>query len=907
MKIPFFKKASILVTFLTFLNLLSLIDATILAIDYGKGFSKSSIIGAANPLDIVLSQDSKRKDVTGIMLRPDNKLESIERSYGSNLLNFQLRFPEYVVLGLKSLIGKTKITDIFSDFNSGLQTLYDDDVIKIDIGTKHKYSVEELVAMDFNHIIANAQQQFPNNKKVVLNGVNNQINDLVLSVPNYYKQKERLMLHDIVEISDFDRSLGYVDDNLATGISYIAKNYFKLESDVKTHFIVYDMGQESLKTSLFTAFKNSSALLNKDEVVDLTIELNGYGYDKSLGGDHITNDLKNLLINKFLDKNSNYKKNQLLSNSKFLNKIIQTAEKCKLVLSANSDYKIFVESIIDDVNFKSVISRKEFEDLVMKNYKDRILQPLVDVFTTSESIFNQQNVSLANISSIILTGGSTRIPFVQQVLVDYLGNDYYELLSKSVNSDESVTSGLAIRGVKLENSFKFKQNINVVDKLIYNYTLTANENTAIDVFSAGDSYPIKKMLNFSLDSFENDKEVSLILAEDNESFVEYIFKLNNVKKCDFDDAAVNVTVSIGNKKNFAIDKVESVCNGTASKISTLTINKYLGRQPLTKSEIRASKKHIKLLNEKDEQKILLTEALNLFESSLYEQRSFLEDVESNELPEELIETLQTCIGEYIEWLDYDSDGCTLQDIETKHLDISHQVSNIKNYQKSLTTSLDLNEFNSIFENITSWLEDLEALDDFYLAAVLNKTEKFTELNISESVLDVYNGTPLTKRLSLQNQTFVREIAELKEDFIPKLSLLLANFEKEDRLAKFELKLEFLNHLELMDEMLSFHEELFKYRYKFLEASIAKKQRLLLRQYEKSKLEKIKELGLKDKDGNLVEEVMEKAHKRAEAREKEDEDNFLRNTEDYIPNDDKEVVEDSKNHQSVEEELELDEL
>lgn len=312
MKLKLLKNNSLLVTLVAIINFISIVNATILAIDYGKGFSKSSVIGVANPLDIVLTQDSKRKDVAGIMLKPENNHLDIERSYGSNLLNFQLRFPQHVVLGLKTLIGKSTVSEMFRDFNPGLKIEPTTDVLQVDVGTNHKFSVEEMIAMDFNHIIHNANQQFPNKKKVVLNGVNNEINDLVLSVPNYYKQQELLMLNDVCEISDFKRTLGFVDDNLATGISFIAKNHFKFEDDLENNFIVYDMGQESLKVSLFTAFKNTSVVLNQDEVVDLTIELNGYSYDDSLGGDNFSNDLKTLILNKFLDKNNKYSKKDLL-------------------------------------------------------------------------------------------------------------------------------------------------------------------------------------------------------------------------------------------------------------------------------------------------------------------------------------------------------------------------------------------------------------------------------------------------------------------------------------------------------------------------------------------------------------------------------------------------------------------
>ena len=268
MKIAPFGCKSKFTTLITILFcLLQVCSSTILAIDYGTGFSKNSIIGPRTPLDIVLSQDSKRKDVSGIMIRPHSK-NDIERSYGSNLLNFQLRFPHYVNLGLKRLLNDFSV---FEKINPGVAVEDNEILIKgkdIDL----KYSCQELIAMDFNHIIHNANQQFTNdNNKVAISGVNLDIDDLVLSVPRYYDQSQRLKLNDIIEISDFKQNLGFVDDNIATGISYIAKNHVKLDNDTEDHFIVYDLGQGSLKVSLLTTFKNSTAVLNKDEIVNLNL------------------------------------------------------------------------------------------------------------------------------------------------------------------------------------------------------------------------------------------------------------------------------------------------------------------------------------------------------------------------------------------------------------------------------------------------------------------------------------------------------------------------------------------------------------------------------------------------------------------------------------------------------------
>ncbi len=71
--------------------------------------------------------------------------------------------------------------------------------------------------------------------------------------------------------------------------------------------------------------------------------------------------------------------------------------------------------------------------------------------------------------------------------------------------------------------------------------------------------------------------------------------------------------------------------------------------------------------------MIIAEAINLFESKLYETRSILGDYETNtELPRDILEELEFKINEYLEWLDYESDGCSLTDIEKKHIDVNER-------------------------------------------------------------------------------------------------------------------------------------------------------------------------------------------------------------------------------------------
>lgn len=849
-------------------------SSTILAIDYGTGFSKNSIIGPRTPLDVVLSQDSKRKDVSGIMVRPHMKGD-IERGYGSNLLNFQLRFPHFVNLGLKRLLADVRT---YQRINPGAVVDGGDIVIK---GKDFEvaYSFQELIAMDFNHIIHNANQQFGTDKnKVAIAGVNLDIDDVVLSVPRFFNQSQRMRMNEIIEISDFKQNLGLVDDNIATGITYIAKNHVKLENDTEDHFIVYDLGQGSLKVSLLTALKNSSAVLSKDEIVALNLELNGYGYHKNLGGDLFTLELRELIMNKFLDKNTNYKKSALMNNAKLVNKLTQSAEKCKLVLSANNEYTVFIESLVDDVDFKASVTRQEFESLIMSKYSRALVTPLDDALKSAAK-FNRTDISLHNISSIILTGGSTRVPFVQRILADYLG-DARTLLSKSVNSDESVSSGLAIRGVKLENTFKFKQNINVIDKAINDYTAVVGDSgSKVPVFLFGDVTNANKKVNFTLS--EDLESFSITLYENDQALKNYKVTLDNLKRCSVNAGSLlELSFVIDKSGIFNIDKAFVMCNQTSERVYGVEATEYFIGSPMSGAALKRSQRVIKQLNEKDQQKVIIAEAMNLFESTLYESRSVLQGYESNADLSDLVEQLGSKISEYLEWLDFESEGCTLKDIEDRHMDISERIKHIEHYELSLKTPLDMSEFNAMVEALNAWLDNQDNVLHEQLQVVDERSEKYASLNLSQSALETFMNTPLTTRLTAQNTTYHQLKSEITEQLLPRLLDLLQNFESIDRLEKFNLKLEYMDRAEDLDKMARAAADLFKYRLRYLDTVMAKREKQLLREYERAKMEKVRDLGLRDKNGNSVEDMMEQAHKRAEERERIEEEEFLRNTDGY---------------------------
>ena len=130
----------------------------------------------------------------------------------------------------------------------------------------------------------------------------------------------------------------------------------------------------------------------------------------------------------------------LKSNQKAITRIKQYCEKAKIALSSANEFNIEIESLYDGKNLDLVITRAKFEELCMHLFKTII--PMIEKF------FLTSKIKKKDIDEVILVGGSTRIPKIQEIIKQFFnGKD----LNKNINLDEAIASGAAIQGAIIKN------------------------------------------------------------------------------------------------------------------------------------------------------------------------------------------------------------------------------------------------------------------------------------------------------------------------------------------------------------------------------------------------------------------------------------------------------------------------
>ncbi|KAI9463516.1 Hsp70 protein-domain-containing protein [Russula earlei] len=434
----FFRRLAILSLLSISLFSSSTLATTVLAIDYGSDFIKASLIKPGAPFDVLLDKDSKRK------IRSSVAWKNGERLFGQDAFNLATRFPKDSYSSLKYLLGVPANADVIPYYNSFAplavvpSTRFTAAIRKGSssssrgAGEKNgaapaTWDVEELVAMQLAYVRALA---------VDVAGRGERVQDVVVTVPAFFSQFERDAIADAVELAGL-RLLALVNDGAAVAINYAMTRQFPQPE----RHIVYDAGAASTRATVATFAGQGK----KQDATVITV--NGIGYDRLAGGTELDRRLREVLVEEFEHKHGV----GIRDDPKAMMKLWKEAERLKAILSANTEASSRVESVFNDIDFSTKVTRQGFEN-ICADMNLRFVQPIYDALDNA-------NLSLADIDSVILTGGASRIPMVRAALAAAVGE---EKLAMNVNSDEAAVLGAALHGATLSRQFRTK-NIKISD------------------------------------------------------------------------------------------------------------------------------------------------------------------------------------------------------------------------------------------------------------------------------------------------------------------------------------------------------------------------------------------------------------------------------------------------------------
>jgi heat shock protein 5 len=274
--------------------------------------------------------------------------------------------------------------------------------VRVEVGGSPKtFTPEEISAMILGKM-----------KEVAESYLGKKVTHAVVTVPAYFNDNQRQATKDAGIIAGLN-VLRIVNEPTAAAIAYGLD-----KTDGERQIIVYDLGGGTFDVSL----------LSIDRGVFEVLSTAG---DTHLGGE----DFDQRVINYFAKKYNKEKGVDITKDLKTMGKLKREAEKAKRTLSSQKTTRIEIEAFYNGDDFSETLTRAKFEELNMDLFK-KTLKPV-------EQVLKDAKLKKTEVDDIVLVGGSTRIPKVQEMIEEYFGG---KKASKGINPDEAVAFGAAVQG-----------------------------------------------------------------------------------------------------------------------------------------------------------------------------------------------------------------------------------------------------------------------------------------------------------------------------------------------------------------------------------------------------------------------------------------------------------------------------
>lgn len=349
----------------------------------------------------------------------------------------------------------------------GIQVMY--------AGERKTFTPQQITAMMLQKVVEISEK-----------GTTKKLNDLVISIPGFWTEKQRRALLDSCSIANIN-CLGLINDIAATALQYgIFKTNLPEKDPIRVMFI--DMGSNHTQVSIVDFVKGS-------------LKVVASAFERDLGG----NSFDKVLVDHFAKQFKDKYKIDIYTNRRALIRTYTACEKLKKMLNTNPEAPINIDSLMNDIDVRGTMKRGEFEEIIrpmLEKAMEPVKQALADAGTTADKLF-----------SVEITGGALRLQALQNKLADYLKRD----ISKTVNPEESVARGTALRCAALSPLFKVRE-FNVTDitpypiRVSWKYTGTDAmqvDTDTTEVFTKSNPVPSIKMITFLRDKgFEINAEYS---------------------------------------------------------------------------------------------------------------------------------------------------------------------------------------------------------------------------------------------------------------------------------------------------------------------------------------------------------------------------------------------------------------
>ncbi|RYR60105.1 hypothetical protein Ahy_A04g017200 isoform D [Arachis hypogaea] len=549
-----------------------------------------------------------------------------QRMIGDAAKNQVAANPTNTVFDSKRLIGR-KFSDPHVQNDMKLwpfQVTNVDDVPKIVV--EHKGEIKSFAAEEISSMILAKMRE------IAEKFLGTQVTNAVITVPAYFNDSQRQATKDAGRIAGLN-VMSILNEPSAAAIAY--------GLDTKDHFhgirtvFVFDFGGGTLDLTLLTI----------DNSGNITVKI--HGGDTHLGGQDFDAAMVEFFASEFQRKN----RIDLRGNKRAICRLKVASERAKRILSSTTQASIELESLHQGIDFYTSITRAKFEE-INKNLFERCMELV-------HKCFEDSDMAKSSVDEVVLVGGSTRIPKLEQRLKDFF--DGKDLCKKCINADEAVAYGAAIHASKLSGDKNEKiQDLKLWEVTPLSLGLKEQGGLMKVIIPRNTMIPTKKQDLFTT-QFHNQEIVQIHIYEGERKIAS-----NNNLLGSFDleippaprgVPMINVCFEIDSNSILHVS-AEERATGVMKKVSVVSNKGRLSREEVERMVKDAEK--YKAEDEEHRQKI---EARNALENLAYNMRNLIEDEPvASELSAQDKKKINKAIDYTLKWID-ESDFATVDEFK----------------------------------------------------------------------------------------------------------------------------------------------------------------------------------------------------------------------------------------------------